>query len=286
MAKSGKVTLQEQYEAATGKRNTYIFLTVLFAVFPIAGYLLENGPVVPVGKTLLYLIPNFGAYGLAGVLGAYLLFAVIAGFCVIISCIKTRGFIGGIVWGLISFVIILGVATGLIEVLYPFSDKIAVWASENISAKPIPGISKTFGIAILCSLVYDVPFLLFMVNAVRSFRKAAVLKKPALEEISATEARKKQAAEDQKQLARERKEREDEKHREYERFILEQDKARKANAAGLGEYSFFQGCMTQEQLKFRYDQLIAIYAVDGSGDPALAEVIRNQYEAIKQELEK
>jgi len=191
MAKSGKVTIQEQFEKVAGKRNTYIFLTVLFMVFPIVGYLLENGPVVPVGKTLAYVIPNFGAYGLTGIMGAYLLFAVIAGFCVIISCIKTRGFIGGIVWGLISFVIILGVATGLIEVLYPFSDKIAVLASENISAKPIPGISKTLGIAILCSLVYDIPFLLFIVNAVRNFRKAAVLKKPALEEIVAAEAQKK-----------------------------------------------------------------------------------------------
>ena len=120
-------------------------------------------------------------------------------------------------------------------------------------------------------------------------RKAAVLKKPALEEMAATEARKKRAAEDharQKQLTRERKEREGEEHSEYEQFILEQVRARKANAAGLGEYSFFQGCMTQEQLKFRYDQLIAIYAVDGSGEPALAEVIRNQYEAMKQEVEK
>ena len=184
MAKSEKVTMQEQYEATAGKRNTYIFLTVLFMVFPIVGYLLENGPIIPTGRTLMYLIPNFGAYGLAGIVGAYLLFAVIAGFCVVITCIKTRGFIGGIVWGLISFVIILGVATGLIEVLYPFSDKIVVWTSENISAKPIPGISKTLGVAILCSLVYDIPFLLFVVNAVRNFRKATVLKKPAFEEMT------------------------------------------------------------------------------------------------------
>lgn len=43
--------------------------------------------------------------------------------------------------------------------------------------------------------------------------------------------------------------------------------------------------MTLDQLKTRYDQLIAIYTDDNSGDIALAEVIKKQYDSMKRELE-
>ena len=114
------------------------------------------------------------------------------------------------------------------------------------------------------------------------------IKSPCAEKKAKREFREIQAEEEralQKRLKKERKEQEEKERREYERFILEQAKAAKANPAGLGEYSFFEGCATVEEAETRFHKMIQIYeAEDESGDPALAKVIRKQYVAISDQL--
>ena len=99
--------------------------------------------------------------------------------------------------------------------------------------------------------------------------------------------KKKQAAEEcarQKQLARERQEKNEKDRREFEQAALAYIRAG-MQGVSLGEYSFFRGCMTLDQLESRYDQLITIFTANDSGGLALAEVIKQQYESIKRELE-
>ena len=116
-----------------------------------------------------------------------------------------------------------------------------------------------------------------------SWRRCRRLKISALEERRVRETKEHQAAEErirQKRLLKERKAQQAKTPGEYET-------SQTANKnSGLGEYSFFEGCTTEEQLDSRYEKIIRIYDVsDGSGDLALAAVINTQYESLKQRLQ-
>lgn len=281
-------TIEEQYTHAQGKRTFYLIIVTMMLILPIIGYITESGVQFPTGKTLWYFPLNYGAYGFAGFVVVYLFVAVICGFIGAYCAFRSLGFLWGLILMVPVFALILGVAVGIIEVFYSSCcDAIVRWLSENVSGKSIPGISKTLGVALLCSVMYDIPLALFLWRLVVQWKRCTHLKTLAAEEKAARELREQQVAEErarQKQIQRTRKEQEKKEREEYERTILKLDREAKADHT-LGEYSFFDGCATLEHAESVYSKLMDVYnPTDGTGDPALARVIKEQYEKLKEKF--
>ena len=171
MKNAGSMTEQNMAQIRR-KRNVYTILVIVWLLFPVVGYLSEVGWVFPRGEELRFLPLNYGAYGLAGIFVVYLFIALAGALVAFVGVIRSWRSLMGVILGIIAFAAVVGFATGLAEIFFSrCASQLANWLSENISDYSIPGISKTLGIAGLCSLLYDVPCAIFIWRCVTSWRR-------------------------------------------------------------------------------------------------------------------
>ena len=131
------------------------------------------------------------------------------------------------------YALAVGISAGIVEVIYSqCAEDVVRWLSENVSSRTIPGISGTMGVALLCSLLYDVPFSLVVWRLAVQCRRYVYLKVLAQEERGIREERERRVAEErvrQKQRKKDRQEEEKKMHREYELAVIALAKEMKNN---------------------------------------------------------
>lgn len=288
-------SVEEKYVRANRVRSMFLTCTIVLLVMPVVGYvvdkLVSERLVFPTREEWRYFPINFGTYGLMGFIGVGLIILIIATIVVLIKMMQTNGFslfgvlfsIGGTIlfYGLIvsAFVGVVSWISNVIRTDFVFS----FLGAYIDGSKTIPGISDTLGVAVLNTSLYCFILALCIIGTMMSWRRCQRLKIPALEERRIRETKEQRADEErirQKRLLKERKEQKIKTSGEYEKSQAEN------NSLGLGEYSFFEGCTTVEQLDSRFEKMLQIYeASDGSGDLALASVIRKQHKLLKEHLQ-
>lgn len=176
-------TLEKSREQIRKRRNTYTFLVIVWVLFPIVGYISETGWTFPQEEALRFLPLNYGAYGLAGMLVVYLFIALAVALIAFVETVRSWRSLLGIILGIIAFAVILGLATGIMEVFFSnYGTQLAHWLSENISKRSIPGISGTLGIAVFCSFLYDIPFFVFIWRCVINWKHCVTKGVPVAQE--------------------------------------------------------------------------------------------------------
>jgi len=281
--------VEEEYAAACGKRTIFLVGTIFLLLMPVLGYLTErllgDGFRFPSEEELLYFPLNAGVYAVQGVVAAGIMVLLIR---IVMNIIQSGFYLSALIGNVLVYVIVVAVfvdVVGWMTGIFNTDFHIIILGIEIDGSSPIPGPGETLGLALSFTVIYDFLLVLFLVGAAVNRKRCKQLKEPAMEaqiQRKMQEQQEKETKEREKRLKKERKEREKRERVEYERYVLAQARAVKVNTS-LGEYSFFEGCMTLEQADARFQKMLEIYdAPDGSGDPALARVLRQQYETVKE----
>ena len=153
------------------KQRTYIFLLIMLCILPVLGYFSNCGFSLPSLKDLLWLPLNFGTYGIAGIFVVVTLIFIVGALYAFVSCIRSIGIsLAGIIVGIFAAIIFFAIAvTLLVDVLLLGYNAVINWVNA-LMPQPVPGASEFLGTAVLNSIVYDTPFILFILKA-RKYRK-------------------------------------------------------------------------------------------------------------------
>ena len=281
--------VEMQYQRARGKRNMYLLLSVAAVILVAVGYFADSGFTMPDTETAAYFLLNFGTYGVAGFAVLFAMILLIGGIVILFHMVRETG---SLLLGIGAFILFYGLAVGLFMALLSVvpslikTDFKFVFLGMNIDGtQPIPGPGNTVGEALVCSLMYDIPMVVFVFKAIKWGRVSHKLKTPAATAAAEREAREQREAEEkgrQKQSRKEQKERE-----RREREAWERHKRMQEEDAYSGEaFFFFANCTTMEQLEARFKGLMRAYHPDtGSGDLEICQIISEQYQKLKEQFQ-
>ena len=148
------------------KKQIYTALSIIFCLLPIVGYFADSGFTLPSLSDILWLPLNFGTYGIGGIFVVFALVLIIASLYVLVSCIRRLGLsFLGIVLSIGATILFYGLAvTVLVEGISLLYSLLSNFLGALMSWE-IPGVSETLGGAIFSSLLYDIPFIMFIIKA-------------------------------------------------------------------------------------------------------------------------
>ena len=278
----------EKFEWAITKRAIFTFFVVVMMILPVVGYVLERGFVLPTVEDIFSLPISFGAYGFLGICGAAMVVLLICTIIVLVAMIGATGPIMGLILTVIFYLLAESIYISLIEwislMIQEMSFEVSILGLMISAQQPVPGVSETLGAALLYCLIYDLPFLIFLILCVRSWKSCKKLKGSAQEAQAFLEEEERRAAEEKERQKRARKEQKDrdrrareawERHKRHQEWEARQEKSSE-------EFSFFAGCTTLERLDSRYKGLMRAYHPDTSaGDLEVCQKINAQYQDLK-----
>lgn len=291
--------IEEQYKRAKNRLTIYVVFSCLLVIFAVIGYI-SGLSTTPAPKGVHLIMFNFGTYGILGIGFSYAIVLCILSIVVLIGLIRDLGLtLFGFLFSILGVALFFGIGVAILEGVIYLVDGVIKWSKiETILdtyvqlSKTIPGPSETVGTALATSVLYDVPFIICVIKAIKWGKDCRKLKEPAAEAKTIREEKEQKQAEEEAQQERARREaREKEKRARaewkrkeqeaWERYKREQQRMQKKD-----DFYFFENCSTREQVDARYKALMRAYHPDTkSGDEEMAKIINEQYDEAKKQFD-